>query len=189
MICPKCSAAMESVVFEKIEVERCTACHGLFFEARKADKLKALAGLGSHRHRYRRRGAEAQLSRSHPLPTRYHTDGAHRGPQAVAHSPGDLPRVSGNFLRRGRVLGLEARDRARCDQGLVRAPSRLNSGPRRGRRSFYVRLLGLRHVDHGLTQPLVAVLVAIDGFQLLLARRPRTRRLRWPRALRPSAWW
>ncbi len=44
MICPKCSAAMESVVFEKIEVERCTACRGLFFEARKADKLKALPG-------------------------------------------------------------------------------------------------------------------------------------------------
>jgi Zn-finger nucleic acid-binding protein len=44
MICPKCSAAMESVVFEKIEVERCTACHGLFFEARKADKLKVLPG-------------------------------------------------------------------------------------------------------------------------------------------------
>ena len=44
MKCPKCSADMESVSFEGISVDRCTGCRGLFFEARKAQKLKALRG-------------------------------------------------------------------------------------------------------------------------------------------------
>jgi Zn-finger nucleic acid-binding protein len=44
MNCPKCTAAMEPVAFEGIEVARCTGCRGLFFEARKAQKLKALRG-------------------------------------------------------------------------------------------------------------------------------------------------
>jgi Zn-finger nucleic acid-binding protein len=35
---------MESVTFEGIGVDRCTGCRGLFFEARKAQKLKALRG-------------------------------------------------------------------------------------------------------------------------------------------------
>jgi Zn-finger nucleic acid-binding protein len=40
MICPKCSAAMETVSVEGIEVERCTGCRGLFFDAREHEKLK-----------------------------------------------------------------------------------------------------------------------------------------------------
>ena len=44
MNCPKCSAAMETVEFEKIEVDRCSACRGLFFDAREAEKLKAIPG-------------------------------------------------------------------------------------------------------------------------------------------------
>jgi Zn-finger nucleic acid-binding protein len=40
MICPKCNAAMESVSVEGIEVERCTGCRGLFFDAREHEKLK-----------------------------------------------------------------------------------------------------------------------------------------------------
>jgi Zn-finger nucleic acid-binding protein len=40
MICPKCNAAMETVSVEGIEVERCTGCRGLFFDAREHEKLK-----------------------------------------------------------------------------------------------------------------------------------------------------
>lgn len=35
---------METVVFEKVEVDRCTACRGLFFDAREAEKLRAMPG-------------------------------------------------------------------------------------------------------------------------------------------------
>jgi Zn-finger nucleic acid-binding protein len=35
---------MEAVTFDNVEVERCTSCCGLFFDAREADKLKALSG-------------------------------------------------------------------------------------------------------------------------------------------------
>jgi Zn-finger nucleic acid-binding protein len=44
MDCPKCSAPMEAVGFDGIEVDRCTACRGLYFDAREADKLKARPG-------------------------------------------------------------------------------------------------------------------------------------------------
>src|SRR5690606_31905197 len=44
MKCPKCSAEMESVTFEGVSVDRCTGCKGLFFEARKAQKLKEMRG-------------------------------------------------------------------------------------------------------------------------------------------------
>jgi Zn-finger nucleic acid-binding protein len=44
MKCPKCGAAMETVDFEGIEVDRCTGCRGLFFDAREAEKLKARPG-------------------------------------------------------------------------------------------------------------------------------------------------
>ena len=44
MKCPKCSAAMETVEFEKIQVDRCSVCRGLYFDAREAQKLRALPG-------------------------------------------------------------------------------------------------------------------------------------------------
>lgn len=44
MKCPKCSAAMETVAFEKIEVDRCSVCRGLYFDAREAHKLRAMPG-------------------------------------------------------------------------------------------------------------------------------------------------
>jgi len=44
MSCPKCGAAMEVVELEKIKVDRCSACRGLFFDALKAHKLKAVPG-------------------------------------------------------------------------------------------------------------------------------------------------
>lgn len=47
MQCPKCQAPMESVVFADIEVERCTACKGLYFDAMGAERLKKVSGSES----------------------------------------------------------------------------------------------------------------------------------------------
>ena len=44
MNCPKCNATMETVTYENITVERCTACKGLWFDALEAEHLKALRG-------------------------------------------------------------------------------------------------------------------------------------------------
>jgi Zn-finger nucleic acid-binding protein len=44
MKCPKCKAPMELVRFEPIEVDRCTACKGIFFDATEAEALKKLRG-------------------------------------------------------------------------------------------------------------------------------------------------
>jgi uncharacterized protein len=44
MQCPKCKEIMEKVVYAEIEVERCTRCRGLFFDAMEAERLKKLRG-------------------------------------------------------------------------------------------------------------------------------------------------
>lgn len=47
MNCPKCKGSMESVVFETVEVDRCTACKGLFFDGHEAEKLRKVKGSES----------------------------------------------------------------------------------------------------------------------------------------------
>ncbi len=44
MKCPKCTAGMETVVYQGIEVERCNACHGLWFDMLEHEDLRALKG-------------------------------------------------------------------------------------------------------------------------------------------------
>ncbi len=44
MNCPKCSAAMERVQYESIEVDRCTDCKGIWFDMLEQEHLKALEG-------------------------------------------------------------------------------------------------------------------------------------------------
>ena len=44
MNCPKCTARMEKVSFESVEVDRCTHCHGIWFDEFEKDQLKALKG-------------------------------------------------------------------------------------------------------------------------------------------------
>ena len=44
MQCPKCSAAMEKVVHEGVEIDRCTGCGGLWFDMLEHEDLKAVAG-------------------------------------------------------------------------------------------------------------------------------------------------
>ena len=44
MDCPKCGSAMQPVVFQEVEVDRCGACHGIWFDALELDKLTELAG-------------------------------------------------------------------------------------------------------------------------------------------------
>jgi Zn-finger nucleic acid-binding protein len=45
--CPKCSAAMESIVFHDITVDRCSSCHGLWFDALEKDHLDELKDSAS----------------------------------------------------------------------------------------------------------------------------------------------
>jgi uncharacterized protein len=44
MECPKCSHPMEQVVYGDIEVDRCTLCKGLWFDAREHEELKKIPG-------------------------------------------------------------------------------------------------------------------------------------------------
>ena len=44
MNCPKCSAAMEKVQYESIEVDRCTDCQGIWFDMLEHEHLKAIEG-------------------------------------------------------------------------------------------------------------------------------------------------
>ena len=44
MICPKCSAEMETVQYQNIEVDRCTMCCGIWFDMLELEDLKAMKG-------------------------------------------------------------------------------------------------------------------------------------------------
>jgi len=44
MQCPKCSGRMEMVIYEDIEVDRCTTCEGLWFDMLEADQLRTMSG-------------------------------------------------------------------------------------------------------------------------------------------------
>lgn len=44
MECPKCQSPMETVVFEGVEVDRCTGCKGLWFDMLEHEKLKDIEG-------------------------------------------------------------------------------------------------------------------------------------------------
>ncbi|NEO25701.1 MAG: zf-TFIIB domain-containing protein [Kamptonema sp. SIO4C4] len=42
--CPKCGGKMEQVAYANIEIDRCQDCHGLWFDAQEAEKLKQIDG-------------------------------------------------------------------------------------------------------------------------------------------------
>lgn len=44
MKCPKCSEAMQALVQDGVEVDRCTACGGIWFDILEAEDLKRLRG-------------------------------------------------------------------------------------------------------------------------------------------------
>lgn len=44
MKCPKCQGSLESVVYADIEVDRCTDCHGIWFDSQEAQTLKEIEG-------------------------------------------------------------------------------------------------------------------------------------------------
>ena len=44
MICPKCNADMEKVSFQNIVVDRCTACHGIWFDCLEHEQLAKMQG-------------------------------------------------------------------------------------------------------------------------------------------------
>ena len=44
MNCPKCSAVMEVVVVESVEIDRCTECRGIWFDLNEQEALKEAKG-------------------------------------------------------------------------------------------------------------------------------------------------
>jgi Zn-finger nucleic acid-binding protein len=44
MDCPKCLQAMEPVMFESVEVDRCTNCGGIWFDLQEHEHLRLLPG-------------------------------------------------------------------------------------------------------------------------------------------------
>ncbi len=44
MNCPKCKGAMAKVLFEGVEVDRCTFCDGIWFDVLEKEQLKDLKG-------------------------------------------------------------------------------------------------------------------------------------------------
>jgi uncharacterized protein len=44
MKCPRCSAAMETVLIEEVQIDRCTKCGGLWFDEFELSDLKARKG-------------------------------------------------------------------------------------------------------------------------------------------------
>ena len=47
MTCPKCQGSMQPVQFQGVEVDRCEACGGLWFDAFEHESLKKLDGAVS----------------------------------------------------------------------------------------------------------------------------------------------
>ncbi len=47
MNCPKCRSLMEQLVYDSIEVDRCTNCHGLWFDMLEAEQLRSMEGAES----------------------------------------------------------------------------------------------------------------------------------------------
>lgn len=44
MRCPKCSSALEKVPYSGVDVDRCVACHGLWFDATELERLLDMRG-------------------------------------------------------------------------------------------------------------------------------------------------
>ena len=51
MRCPKCRADMEQVDYEGTEVDRCSRCGGMWFDAGELEVLKNKEAAKGHRHR------------------------------------------------------------------------------------------------------------------------------------------
>ena len=47
MYCPKCQFAMEKVTYGEISIDRCTNCHGIWFDMREHEHLKEREGAES----------------------------------------------------------------------------------------------------------------------------------------------
>lgn len=45
--CPKCYGILEAVVYADVEVDRCTKCKGIWFDAQEAHRLRKIQGSES----------------------------------------------------------------------------------------------------------------------------------------------
>ena len=44
MNCPKCNEPMDAIVHQSVEVDRCTGCSGIWFDAAELEQLSKLVG-------------------------------------------------------------------------------------------------------------------------------------------------
>jgi len=44
MKCPKCLGNMDAIMFDEVEVDRCTGCYGLFFDHLERETLRKIEG-------------------------------------------------------------------------------------------------------------------------------------------------
>ena len=44
MNCPKCASPMEKILYQSVEVDRCTGCKGIWFDLMEREMLEALEG-------------------------------------------------------------------------------------------------------------------------------------------------
>ncbi len=68
MICPKCESTMEQVVYEGIEVDRCTSCKGLWFDSGEMEALSAANAAASIDVGDARAGAQMSEIDRYPCP-------------------------------------------------------------------------------------------------------------------------
>ena len=47
MKCPKCGEDFKAVFYEGVEVDRCSGCHGLWFDMLEKEDLKGIKGAES----------------------------------------------------------------------------------------------------------------------------------------------
>ncbi len=47
MKCPKCQSAMEAVVYNDIEIDRCTFCAGIWFDAGESEALRTTSAANA----------------------------------------------------------------------------------------------------------------------------------------------
>ncbi len=68
MNCVKCKTAMEAVTYQEIEVDRCPACHGIWFDLLEHEDLKKLAGSEAIDIGDPKVGAKKNLMEPYPCP-------------------------------------------------------------------------------------------------------------------------
>jgi Zn-finger nucleic acid-binding protein len=98
---------MERVIFGGVEVNRCTDCHGLFFDEFEKEQLLKMKHSG--RDRYGRSRTRQRIQQSGPdhLPALRQPDDPHGRSRPTAHLVRALQSLQRLLLRRRRIRDLK----------------------------------------------------------------------------------